>query len=254
MAATGFAAGAGAYQDARPGWPPEVVDQALDYWGLDPAGGLVVDVAAGTGSLTRLLAGRCPRLIAVEPVAEMRAHIRDAEAVAATAERLPLDDGSVLAIFVAEAFHWFDQHAALTEFARVLRPGGALAVMWNNALFDGDEAQARARASLRELVAPHVYHPMGLDFFRRDMREERAWQTGPGWDAFEPLAHRELFHEQAATRESTVALVGSWSFVARLDEPTRKDVLRRADRLLRDHGVDNYRQRWRCDLYLTRRR
>jgi len=212
----------------------------------------VVDLAAGTGRLTAQLAKRCPHLVAVEPVAEMRAHIRDAQAVVGTAEQLPLADDSAQAVFVAEAFHWFDYPTALGEIARVLRPGGGLAVMWNKAI--EDDEQKRLRAALRDIVAPHIYHPKGKDQFTRDPRDERDWQTGRGWEMFEPLEYRAFFHERDTTRADVVGLIGSWSFIGALDEPTRADVLRRVEQLLAESGVEKYVQRWRCDLYLTRRR
>ncbi|TMK38433.1 MAG: hypothetical protein E6G56_14640 [Actinobacteria bacterium] len=189
VAATGFAAGADAYRDARPSWPTEAVDAAFEYWRLEPAGGLVVDLAAGTGRLTAQLAKRCPHLVAVEPVAEIE-----------------------------------------------------------------DDEQKRLRAALRDIVAPHIYHPKGKDQFTRDPRDERDWQTGRGWEMFEPLEYRAFFHERDTTRADVVGLIGSWSFIGALDEPTRADVLRRVEQLLAESGVEKYVQRWRCDLYLTRRR
>ena len=252
IAAAGFAAGARAYAQARPSWPEEGIDTAFDHWRLDPARELVVDLAAGTGRLTRVLSRRCRRLLAVEPVPEMRAHIGDAEAVGGTAEDIPLRDEEVGAIFVAEAFHWFDYPRALAEMTRVLRRGGGLAIMWNTPLHD--EQLTELGDAIGELVAPYTYHPKGLNFLQRDMREARGWQDEPGWEAFEPLSHREFEHEQATTRAGLVALVASWAFIATLDEDTRTHVLSRVDQLSRDHGVESYRQRWRCDLYLTRRR
>ncbi|HEV3229712.1 MAG TPA: class I SAM-dependent methyltransferase [Solirubrobacteraceae bacterium] len=252
VAATGFAAGADAYQNARPSWPLEAVDCAFEDWQIDPSGGLVIDLAAGTGRLTAQLARRCQQLLAIEPVAEMRAHIRGVPAVAGTAEQLPLDDSSAQAMFVAEAFHWFDYPAALAEAARVLRRGGGLAVMWNHALSNDD--QTPVRAALTELIRPHLYHPKTVRWLERDARTDESWRMGPGWEAFEPLSNREFVHEQDATRQTLVSLVGSWSFIAALDEQTRTDLLRRVDELLRAHGVERYRQRWRCDLFLTRRR
>jgi ubiquinone/menaquinone biosynthesis C-methylase UbiE len=252
VAATGFAAGADAYEDARPSWPLKAIDAAFEHWQLEPSGGPVVDLAAGTGRLTAQLAKRCPHLVAVEPVAEMRAHIRAAEAVAGTAERIPLGDASAQAVFVAEAFHWFDYPTALGEIARVLLPGGGLAVMWNNAI--QDDEQTRLRAALRDLLAEHVYHPKGIDRLTSDPRQDRDWRTGPGWELFEPLEHREFFHERETTRADVVRLIGSWSFIGALDEPTRADVLRQVEQLLAESGVEKYLQRWRCDLYLTRRR
>lgn len=251
VAARGFRAGADAYQRARPSWPLAAVDAAFELWKLDPAVGLVLDVGAGTGRLTERLAERCPRLLAVEPVAEMRAHIGAAEAVEGTAEHLPVEDGGAQAIFSAEAFHWFDPTPALAEFARVLQPGGGLAVMWNRALM-GPETEAWT-AEVGELLADDYYHPTDQPLEAHDPRELRAWQHGPQWSAFEPLTHRELFHSERVTRATTVSRVASFSYVGALDEQRRDELLAKVDDVLARHGVEEYEHRWRCDLYLTRR-
>ena len=95
----------------------------------------MLDLAAGTGKLTRVLAEHADDVVAVEPLDGMRRvlerrlpHVR---VLAGTAEAIPLADGAVDAVFVAEAFHWFDLPRAVAEIARVLRPGGGLAVLWN---------------------------------------------------------------------------------------------------------------------------
>jgi SAM-dependent methyltransferase len=122
-AATGFERGAADYERARPSYPAEVLE-AL------PRDGTIVDIAAGTGKLTRLLPGR---VIAVEPVAAMRAIASQfAPTVAGTAEHVPLRDASADAVTVAQAFHWFDAARALAEVRRVLKPGGTLLMVWND--------------------------------------------------------------------------------------------------------------------------
>ena len=122
---------AGAYQSARPSYPAAAVE-----WVLDAAPGRrVVDLAAGTGKLTEVLVAAGADVTAVEPLANMRAELEKAlpavRAMDGTAERMPLPDGSADAVFVGQAFHWFDAPAALAEIARVLVPGGALGLVWN---------------------------------------------------------------------------------------------------------------------------
>jgi SAM-dependent methyltransferase len=118
------------YERGRPGWPPDVVDVP----GL-PAAATVLDLGAGTGKLTRLLASRFGRVVAVEPAEAMRRVLvplcPKAEILAGAAEHVPLADASVDAVFVAEAFHKFDDERAVAETARVLRPRGTLVLMWN---------------------------------------------------------------------------------------------------------------------------
>jgi SAM-dependent methyltransferase len=133
-AARGFGQGAEAYEAARPSYPPDAVAEISRVCGLGP-GRRVLDLAAGTGKLTRLLVPTGAEVVAVEPVAAMREVLAGllpgVESVDGTAEAIPLPAGSVDAVTVAQAFHWFDPPAALAEIARVLRPGGSLVLVWN---------------------------------------------------------------------------------------------------------------------------
>src|SRR5581483_481140 len=124
--AASFGRAAEDYERGRPGWPERVADVAE----LPPEAD-VLDLAAGTGKLTRLLVRRFARVTAVEPDEALRALIRDAEVVAGTAEAIPLEDASVDGVFCAEAFHWFDAPRAVGEVARVLRPGGSVVVCFH---------------------------------------------------------------------------------------------------------------------------
>jgi SAM-dependent methyltransferase len=236
----------------RPRWPLAAVDAAFDHWGIDPASARVVDVGAGTGRLTERLVERGAQVVAVEPVDAMRARIRGADARAGVAESLPLEDGAADAWFGAQAFHWFDQPAAIAEAARVLRPGGGLCVAWYES---AQEAEPPAwRDPMIELLRPHYYSPVGLALDAEDSREHDEWQAGPHWEPFEPIVRVEVEHREEMTRSRLVAITASFSYVAALDEPTRTDLLARVDALLAAHGVERYDHRWRCDLYLTRRR
>jgi SAM-dependent methyltransferase len=130
-----FGRSAEEYELGRPGY----AEAALDAVGLAPDA-VVLDLAAGTGKLTRQLVSRVARVIAVEPLDGMRAVLErvvpEAEAISGTADAIPLADDAVDAILVGEAFHWFATAATLAELARVLRPGGTLAILFNQA--DGD--------------------------------------------------------------------------------------------------------------------
>jgi len=133
-AAIGFGRSAADYERGRPGYPRAAIELLAAQLGLW-AGSRIVDLAAGTGKLTRVLDGRGWRVVAVEPVPEMRAQLRLAvpgvEVLDGTAEGLPFPGESVDAVFVAQAFHWFDVEAAAAEITRVLAPGGGLGVIRN---------------------------------------------------------------------------------------------------------------------------
>jgi SAM-dependent methyltransferase len=127
-----FAAVAPEYERGRPEYPRAAIGALAAELGLAP-GATVLDLAAGTGKFSRALLAAGFDLVAVEPLAELRALLRervDSERVReGTAEEIPLPDASVDAVAVADAFHWFDQARALAEIRRVLRPGGGLAVV-----------------------------------------------------------------------------------------------------------------------------
>jgi ubiquinone/menaquinone biosynthesis C-methylase UbiE len=133
-AAQGFDRNAHAYEAARPSYPAEAVAHVVGHGGIGP-GRRVLDLAAGTGKLTRLLVPTGADVVAVEPVAGMRdrlvVSLPGVEAHDGTAEALPLPDAAFDAVTVAQAFHWFDAPVALAEISRVLRPGGHLFLIWN---------------------------------------------------------------------------------------------------------------------------
>src|SRR5262249_52135426 len=116
------------YHRVRPAYSQEVLDRAQAALELG-ADARVLDLAAGTGRLTSELAKRFAHVVAVEPSDAMRALIRDGDVRAGSAESIPLENASVDAVFVGEAFHWFDPAAAIPELARVLRPRGGLAIV-----------------------------------------------------------------------------------------------------------------------------
>ena len=134
VAVEGFGSGADAYERGRPSYPPDAVAWLAESLRLGP-GARLVALAAGTGKLTRLLAPSGAWIAAVEPVEGMRQVLHrtqpDVPALAATAEALPFPTGSLEAVTVAQAFHWFDAEAAFAELARVLPPGARLGLIWN---------------------------------------------------------------------------------------------------------------------------
>jgi SAM-dependent methyltransferase len=223
IAAAGFASAAEIYERARPSYPEEAMAWLVDRTGLGP-GKTVLDVGAGTGKLTRLLVRSGARVVAVEPIAEMRSLIGDVEAVDGTAEELPFADGAADVITVAQAFHWFDHERALPELHRVLRPGGALALVWN--MRDLDDPLQRG---VENLLAP--------------IRGETPLHRAGYWR--DPLERSPLFgrgeiekfrYEQRLTADDLCDRVASTSFVATMSPVDRDSLLVRVRALA--HGRD----------------
>lgn len=239
---------AGAYERGRPGYPAEAVAHLVRALGI-ASGSTVLDLAAGTGKFTRELAATGARILAVEPVAGMRAKLMerlpDTTALEGTAEAIPLPDGAVDAVTVAQAFHWFRGTEALAEIHRVLRPGGGLALVWNVR----DESVDWVKR-LSDLMDPHEggaprYHT-GL--------WRAAFAVPNGFTALEvkrfPFAHE-------STIEQVVDRVGSTSFVAGLPESERLSLLGEVRRMLREHPHTAGRERivfpYTTEVYSCRR-
>jgi SAM-dependent methyltransferase len=149
--AASFEHSAEAYERGRPGYPAEAVGHVAAELGIGP-GRRVLDLAAGTGKLTRALVGLGAEVVAVEPLPAMRAQLAAAlpgvEVFGGSAEAIPVPDGSVDVVTVGQAFHWFDPPRALAEIARVLRPAGGLAMIWNEA-DESDPAVKRLFTAMR---------------------------------------------------------------------------------------------------------
>lgn len=119
------------YDLARPGYPDEAV-----AWMIPDRPSTVLDLGAGTGKLTESLVAAGREVYAVDPSSEMLRVLAEklpaVEVRVGTGERIPLPDASVDAVTIAQAWHWMDQAQAAAEIARVLKPGGTLALIWNN--------------------------------------------------------------------------------------------------------------------------
>lgn len=130
----GYEAAAGTYAAGRPDYPREAAHWLVDMMGLAP-GRTVLEIGAGTGKFVATLKDTGAKVLALEPVAAMRAELArrhgDVEILAGSADAIPLPDASVDAVVCAQAFHWFATKEALAEIRRVLAPGGALGLIWN---------------------------------------------------------------------------------------------------------------------------
>ena len=209
-----FGKAASDYTVGRPSYPPEAVRWAAG--GCDSA----LDIAAGTGKLTAILSRVVEDVVALEPqhqmVLRLRGELPKVPVAEAVAEALPVADASVDLVTVAQAFHWFDEERVAPEIARVLRPDGGLALLWNvrdqrvswvaeiNVIAGSDNSQA-TRARLRKLRG------------------------------FSPFEVRKFEMVQEMDRHSLVALVRSRSSVASLPAQARDRVVTRVERLCDEH-------------------
>ncbi len=236
------------YERGRPGWPPEVVDVP----GLS-ASSIVLELGAGTGKLTRLLVRRFGRVVAVEPADAMRrllvALCPEAEALAGSGEEVPLADRSVDAVFAAEAFHWFDGDQALAEIARVLRPRGALVVMWNLPAGATEPSIAAVERLLSERGPTR--EKLGVDPL--DLNTNRyasgEWRRALAASPFEEPQEARLPNLQTVGRDGLVAFFASMGWIADLPDTDRLPLLDEVRSLL---DSDEYRRPWETHLYWTR--
>jgi SAM-dependent methyltransferase len=130
----GFSSAATVYAKGRPEYPPELMTWLVRHFGIKH-GTLALDIGAGTGKFTKLLASTGVEVAALEPVAEMRQELSktlpDITVTGGTAAQIPWPDSHFDAVFCAQAFHWFATKEALSEMRRVLKPDGALGLVWN---------------------------------------------------------------------------------------------------------------------------
>ena len=198
------------YERTRPSYPSELLEQLP--LGADAA---VLDLGAGTGKLTRVLAERFRDVTAVEPLGNMRKMLEqvvpDVAALPGSAERIPLHDESVDGVFAAQAFHWFDKPVALPEIARVLRVHGIFALVWNQG--DDDRPDPRPPEFAHEV---QLLHDAAL----------RRWEGEPDWEdllrgsgLFAEVHHRtSVAHDHVLDRAGILDNLRSVSWIASRDD------------------------------------
>jgi SAM-dependent methyltransferase len=210
---------AGPYERGRPEYAPAVIDAIASELRIQ-AGAPVLDLAAGTGKLTRALLDDGLDVIAVEPQAELRellaASVGGERVREGLAEAIPLNDASVAAVTVAEGFHWFDQVLALGEIRRVLRPGGGLAVLYTVPDWSGLSWAHEVGTLLAELRPRHPQF------------------DGPGWQdavgkagGWTTPRERRLTTLQPASPERILDYLASISWIAALPDDRRAETLAR---------------------------
>ncbi|HEY8457705.1 MAG TPA: class I SAM-dependent methyltransferase [Actinopolymorphaceae bacterium] len=235
-----FGSVADVYERSRPGYPPEAV-----YWLLadlvehgsyapdagyasgpdhqsapadnpQPRPPLIVELAAGTGKLTRSLVEYSRRVVAIEPAAPMLTrlvrYVPVATPVQAVAEKIPLASNCADAVVVAQAFHWFDIDVALEEIARILRPHGTLGVVWNQR----DESVPW----VRELSAVLATVERTQVDQAAELLDKLEWSRH-----FTPPEYAGFRLWQRLDREGLLHLVSSRSYVASLPPGERQEIL-----------------------------
>ncbi|NYD23446.1 SAM-dependent methyltransferase [Kineococcus aurantiacus] len=204
--ARSFGAVADVYDRARPSYPAEALD-----WLLPAGARRVLDLGAGTGKLTRSLVARGLDVVAVEPAAGMREQfakvLPGVEVLDGTGESIPLPDGSVDVVLMAQAWHWVDPATASPEVARVLRPGGRLGLLWNVR-----DAGVDWIAQLDRLLPGPGEEQLG----------SLAPRVGP---PFGPVERYDVRWSDPVTVESLLDLTRSRSWVIALSPQRREEVL-----------------------------
>lgn len=233
------------YELGRPEWPEELLDRVIDKLGLG-SDAPVLDLGAGTGKLTRLLVPRFARVVAVEPDDAMSKVLEEvvpgAESRAGSAEAIPLGDGEVEAAFSGEAFHWFASRKTVAELARVLRPGGVLAIFWNLFVDADPTLDDEAEAVLEDAIARG-----GAPGLPRVLSGQ--WREPLAESRFGELQEDELVREVVTDREAWIANMLSVSSIAHQPD---EDRARLAERLRGLVPPGEMRRRYRTVAYWTR--
>ena len=201
------------YVSARPSYHPSAIERLAALLG---DAGVVVDLGAGTGILAAALVCAGVPVTAVEPVGAMRerfaARHPSLTCVDGSAEDLPFDDAGVDAVVVGQAFHWFDHGPALDELARVLRPGGVLALIWNVR----DQSVEWVRRWTDIVRDPHGSTPRHHDMiWRRAIEDDHRWTVFEDWAIPNPWP---------TTRQGVVDRALSVSYVGAMAEADRAEL------------------------------
>ncbi len=248
-ASIGFGNASDCYERGRPNYPQSAIEFLRTKFDLNSETS-VLEIGAGTGKFTKHLHSLGVNVIAVEPVKGMRAKFQsilpEVEILNGTAEALPLGNSSVDHIFVAQAFHWFNGHAALKEFYRVLKSGGKLGLIWNVR----DEAKPWV-AELTQIIDPHE----GGAPRYRSLNWLKPFEQTPLFS----ILQREVFsHEQTGPIDMVLDRVNSISFISALPDTHREKVLSEVRNLVENHpntrGLQEFRFPYRTDVYWCARK
>ncbi len=225
-----------AYDRGRPDFPAPAA-----AWLVGRDAATVLELGAGTGKLTRQLVSLGHDVHATDPDPDMlgilQRHLPDVPTSVSGAEEIPLPDSSVDVVVAGQAFHWFEHERALPEIARVLRPGGSVAIAWN----------------AHDPRIPWVRKLWRILGERKDLaaRTEESAQALVDSELFGVVEETSFAFWQEVNRESIVDLVSSRSYVATLDADARDALMADVVELYEDYGrgMDGMRVPYTCDCF-----
>ena len=215
----------------------------VERLGIGP-GVTVVDLAAGTGKLTRQLVPTGAEVVAVEPLDEMRAQLEavlpSVRALRGTAEEQPLEDASADVVTIAAAIHWFDLDRALPELHRVVKPGGALAVFG-----PGRDLEQPLQRAVQELIGEHLPGAEGFAVWREEIRASGLFALGEA---------RSVTYDQLLDAEGLAERIETISYIARLPDDVRGPLLEQVRGLGEAQPESPFPFRYRVGATICRRR
>lgn len=219
------------YEELRPGYAPEAVRWVVERSGIDRSS-VVVDLAAGTGHLSRRFDEFGLPVVAIEPAGNLRRVMKErlpsVRTVGGDAERMPLGDASVDLVVVGNAFHHFEERQAFAELGRILEPAGVLALFWARSTGESDPTLATIEQAVRKAVGEagpasafvHAYH---------------SWRDPPERvGGFAVVERRSFRHTYVVPSSRFADLHATSSDVASLPGPTRTRLLTQVRELSRD--------------------
>ncbi len=228
FAAKGFDISTDAYERGRPEYSADAVDCLIHALDLNNKK-LVADIGAGTGKLTKLLRKSEANILAIEPVEGMRKKfssvLPDIEILNGTAEKIPLEDASLDAVVVAQAFHWFKGDEALKEIHRVLKPKGKIGLIWN-----ARDESVDWVSKLTDIIDPHE---KGAPRYKSG-EWKKSFNTTT---LFSPLTYYKFGYVQSGDVQMVVDRIGSISFIASLPNDEKEIVLNKVANLIQTHPL-----------------
>ena len=245
-ASKGYQTAGDSYDKGRPEYPEEAIQFLVRE--LDITNGKsILDLGAGTGKFTKLIAQTGANVIAVEPVEGMRKKFSELLPLipisSGTAESIPLEASSIDTVVVAQAFHWFNGEKALSEIFRVLKPNGKLGLIWN-----ARDESIDWVSKLTDIIDPHE---KGAPRYKYGIWKKAFLTT----TLFSPLSEKQFRYVQKGPPEMIVNRVASISFISALDAPAKSLTLSKVNTLLETHpqtsGNKEVELPYRTDVFIT---